>query len=313
VNGPYSDLLETIFEHKRAEVAMRKKAIPLTELEEEARRGPAALDFAGALRNAPHRPALIAEIKRASPSRGPLAADLDPVALARTYRAGGAAAISVLTDERFFRGSLDDLRAVAALQPRAPLLRKDFILDPYQVFEARAAGADAVLLIAAYLDSKLLCELHGIAEGLGMAALVEVHDEEDLERALACGPSLIGINNRDLHTFEVSLDVTRRIAPLIPPHIAVVAESGIFTPEHVRALGRGEVFRPDSLASTNSIRGTPRPYTTHARGVDAILVGEALVTAPDTAALVRALALAGRPNPDHRPAATEPPPASAAP
>jgi indole-3-glycerol phosphate synthase len=287
-------VLDAIFVHKRAEVAARKNAIPLAVLEEAARRQPAALDFAGALRNAPYHPALIAEIKRASPSRGPLAADLDPVALARTYRAGGAAAISVLTDERFFRGSLDDLRAVAALRPRAPLLRKDFVCDPYQVFEARAAGADAVLLIAAHLSVALLCELHAIVLSLGMAALVEVHDEEELERALACRPSLIGINNRDLRTFEVRLEVTSRIAPMIPPHIAVVAESGIFTPEHVR-----------DLASLSRRDGGP--------AVDAILVGEALVTAPDTAALVRALASAGRPNPDHRPAATEPPPASAAP
>jgi indole-3-glycerol phosphate synthase len=288
------DLLERIFEHKRQEVTARKAATPSSEVERAARARPPAHDFIGALRGAPYRPALIAEIKRASPSRGPLAADLDAISLAEAYTRGGAAAISVLTDECFFRGSLGDLEAVAALNARPPLLRKDFICDPYQIYEARAAGSDAVLLIAAYLDSLLLCELHSLARELGMTALVEVHDEADLARALACAPSLIGINNRDLRTFEVHLDVTRRLAPEVPPGVAVVAESGIFTPDHVRdlaALCRGD--------------GAP--------AVDAILVGEALVTAPDTEALAAALSSAGRPNPyrvpqvtDHRSASVRP-------
>ncbi len=253
----------------------RKALTPLAGLERAIRARPAARDFAAALRAASTRPALIAEIKRASPSRGPLAPDLDPITLAQTYVGGGATAISVLTDEKYFHGSLDDLRAVAALRLDAPLLRKDFICDPYQVYEARAAGADAVLLIAAHLEPELLCELHETARGLGMTALVEVHDEADLERALACRPALIGINNRDLRTFEVSLQTTCRLAPAIPAEIAVVAESGIFTPQHAR-----------DLAALTRADGAP--------AVDAILVGEALVTAPDTRALVNALATAGR-------------------
>lgn len=269
------DILTEIFAHKRDEIAARKAAMPLVELERLAGAQRPPHNFVAALRAAPSRPALIAEIKRASPSRGPLAPDIDPPALAQTYVAGGATAISILTDEKYFRGSLDDLRAVAELNLGVPLLRKDFICDTYQVYEARAAGADAVLLIAAHLEPVLLYELHETVRELGMTALVEVHDETDLARALACRPALIGINNRDLHTFEVSLETTYRLAPTITSEIAVVAESGIFTPQHVR-----------DLAEMAHLDGAP--------AVDAILVGEALVTTPDTRALVNALATAGR-------------------
>ncbi len=275
MSAPQQDILSEIFIHKRSEVATSKTITPLAELARLAGAQPLARDFAAALRAAPTRPALIAEIKRASPSRGALSPGLDPLALAQTYMTGGAMAISVLTDERYFGGSLDDLRAVAALHLGAPLLRKDFICDPYQVYEARAAGADAVLLIAAHLEPDLLCELQGVVRELGMTALVEVHDEGGLERALACKPTLIGINNRDLRTFEVSLQTTYRLASTIPAEIAVVAESGIFTPQHVR-----------DLAALTRADGAP--------AVDAILVGEALVTAPDTGVLVNALTAAGR-------------------
>jgi indole-3-glycerol phosphate synthase len=274
--APAPSILDAIFTHKRAEVAERKAAVPMADVARAARAAPPPLDMVAALRAAPHRPALIAEIKRVSPSRGPLAPDLDPVRLARAYAESGAAAISVLTDAHFFGGSLDDLRAVAGARLGVPLLRKDFVCDPYQVYEARAAGADAVLLIAAHLEFVLLCELHALAHDLGMAALIEVHTGAELASALACGPSLIGVNNRDLHTFQVSLKTTHRLAALIPAEIAVVTESGIFTPAHVRELA--EVRRPGGAC-----------------GVDAILVGEALVTAPDTAALARQLTSAGAP------------------
>jgi indole-3-glycerol phosphate synthase len=192
--------------------------------------------------------------------------DFDPLRLAQIYRENGAAAISVLTDERYFGGCLDHLRQIAAGRPgeldlRPPLLRKDFLFDPYQVYEARAAQADAVLLIVAALPPALLRDLHGLALELGMAALVEVHTSGELETALDCQARLIGINNRDLHDFTTSLETTLRFRPLIPPGIPVVAESGIHTVEDARRLSQA--------------------------GVDAILVGGALVTAEDVAGKVR--------------------------
>jgi indole-3-glycerol phosphate synthase len=271
-------MLDAIFAHKRAEVAAQRARVPLHELTRAALAMPNPPDFLASLRRAPCRPALIAEIKRASPSRGPLAPGLDPAALARIYADSGAAAISVLTDARFFGGSLDDLRTVAALELGVPMLRKDFICEPYQVYEARAAGASAVLLIAAHLEIQSLCELHRLALSLALTPLVEVHAADELDRALMCDPRLIGINNRDLHTFRVSLDATEMLSPRVPAHVVVVSESGIFTAEHVARL-----------AELRRSGGTP--------GVDAILVGEALVTAPDTAALTRLLSAAGHPNP----------------
>jgi indole-3-glycerol phosphate synthase len=209
--------------------------------------------------------ALIAEVKKASPSAGLIRQDFDPVHIARAYERGGAACISVLTDERFFQGSLAHLRLVRSAVD-LPLLRKDFILDPVQVLEARALGADAYLLIAAALAEGELGKLLAAGRELGMDALVEVHDEGDLGVALEAGADLIGINNRDLRTFQVGLDVTERLAPLVPAGVVVVAESGIRTCADVRRL--------------------------KACGIRAVLVGEALMRAADIEAATRELASA---------------------
>ncbi len=256
------NILDRIIRWKFEEVADRKSACPLETVQARAALAPPPRDFAAALQ-APGV-SLIAEIKRASPSKGLLCPNLDAPALARAYEANGAAAISVLTDERFFRGSLEDLRVVRQ-SVTIPVLRKDFILDPYQVYEARAAGADAVLLIVAALDDAALLELYELACKLGMAALVEVHNASELERALRIRPRIIGVNNRDLGTFEVDLETTVHLRPLIPPGVLLVAESGI----HHRA----DVAR------------------LKAAGVDGILVGEALVRATDVGARVKELVL----------------------
>ena len=205
-------------------------------------------------------PAIVAEIKRATPSAGPLRLDLDPARLASAYAEGGAAAISVLTEPEYFLGSLDDLRAASGA--RLPVLLKDFVIDRSQILEARAAGADSVLLIVRILGDEL-ADLLGLATSLGMEALVEVFDDADVDRAIAAGASLVGINHRDLETFEVDPERTGKIAPRIPDGITVVALSGVST--------RAEVLR---LASD---------------GADAVLVGEALVTASDPAAKLREL------------------------
>lgn len=261
------NILQEIFAHKHQEVALRRLEKPLAELQVLVEQAPRGLDFIAALQSAKHKPALIAEVKRASPSRGLLMPDFDPLRLAGLYRQNGAAAISVLTDERYFQGSLDYLAQIASLfadlQPGIPLLRKDFLFDPYQVYEARLAGADAVLLIAAMLSRQQLQELHSLSLELGMTPLVEVHTLDELEMILPYEPVLVGINNRDLHDFTVSLETTLRLRPHVPPGICVVAESGIHTAADVSRLG--------------------------AIGVDAVLVGEALVTAPDVGAVVRAL------------------------
>jgi indole-3-glycerol phosphate synthase len=265
--------LQEIFAHKREEIAREQLRVLLAEVRAQAATAPPPRDFVAALRQARGRPALIAEIKRGSPSRGLLVADFDPLRLAAIYADNDAAAISVLTDERYFGGSLDDLRAVAQAQGRRagglPLLRKDFICDPYQIYQARAAGADAILLIVASLAPPLLAELLALAHALGMAALVETHDEAELEIALASRARLIGINNRNLHDFTVSLETTLRLGRQVPAEVCLVAESGIFAAEDVARLA-----------------GVEREG---GRGVDAILVGEALVTAPDVGAKVRTL------------------------
>ncbi len=245
-------ILEKIITRTREDLALRQRVIPMREAHRAANDAPPCRDFTGALR-APGL-SLIAEVKRASPSQGTIRADLDPGALARTYADHGAAALSVLTDAPFFHGSLDDLRTARAAVS-LPVLRKDFILVPYQIYEARAAGADAVLLITATLDDPTLTDLHTLARMLGMAALVEVHNAEELERALAVEPAVVGINNRDLHTFEVRLETTERLRPHIPEDVIVVAESGVHTAADAQRL--------------------------HRTGVDAILVGTALVGAPD--------------------------------
>ncbi len=258
-------LLESIVAHKREELAGWKAAMPQARLEKMAIQQTPPLDFAAALQ----RPgvSLIAEVKRASPSRGLLRPELDPGQLAVTYVEGGAAAISVLTDERFFQGSLSDLVAVkAALRQvgrEAPVLRKDFILDVYHVYQARACGADAVLLIAAILEAEELANLLALTRELGMEALVEVHCEEELNRVLPLGPAIVGVNNRDLQDFSVDLATTVRLRPHIPCSIILVSESGIHSRADVERLARA--------------------------GVDAILVGEALVTAEDVVSKTREL------------------------
>ena len=263
-------LLDEIMAHKRDEIALQQTQHPLAEARAAAETTPPPLDFVAALRRAAARPALIAEIKRQSPSRGLLAPNFDPLRLARIYRENGAACISVLTDERYFGGSLEDLAGVRRQESRVPLLRKDFLCDPYQVYQARAAGADAVLLIVAALAPELLCELHALARSLGMAALVEAHTAEELETAMTCAPTLVGINNRDLHSFAVSLATTERLCRGLPAAVCVVAESGIH-----------------NAADVATVAAIARPDTT---GVDAILVGEALVTAADVGAKVREIA-----------------------
>lgn len=264
-------LLDSIIVHKRKELAGWKAAVPQARLEEAAARQAPPLDFAAALRQP--GVSLIAEVKRASPSRGLLRPELDPGQLAVTYVESGAAAISVLTDERFFQGSLSDLAAVKAALHQAgsevPALRKDFILDAYQVYQARAHGADAILLIAAILEVEELAELLALTRELGMEALVEVHCEEELDRVLPFGPAVIGVNNRDLQDFSVNLATTLRLRPHIPRSIILISESGIH--------GRADVER---LARA---------------GVDAILVGEALVTAEDVVSKIKELTQAGAP------------------
>uniref|UniRef100_A0A7C1X423 Indole-3-glycerol phosphate synthase n=1 Tax=Thermomicrobium roseum TaxID=500 RepID=A0A7C1X423_THERO len=259
-------ILDRILERTRVDLAERRRVISETVLREQALARPKPVAFAAALRG--ERIRVIAEVKRASPSRGVFAAGADAVTVAEDYLAGGAAALSVLTDGPFFHGSLEDLERVAmrahAGQPPVPVLRKDFIVDPYQVLEARAAGADALLLIVAALDRMQLTELLAATWELGMEALVEVHDEAELETALATGARVVGINNRDLRTFTVDLSVSERLAPRVPGDRIVVAESGIHRTSDVERLA--------------------------AAGVDAILVGEALMTAPNRQAAVAELA-----------------------
>jgi len=259
-------ILERILADKRRELERHRQEEPLVILRQKVAGMPPTGSLAQALRGPSL--GLIAEVKRASPSRGVLRADLDAQALVRTYAHSGAVAISVLTEEQHFQGSLDDLKAVRAVldgrgQPRPALLRKDFLFDAYHLFEARAYGADAVLLIAAALNPRLLAELMAVAGTLGLECLVEVHDEREVEQALAADAQVIGINNRDLRTFEVDLAVSERLRPLIPAERVVVAESGIHT--------RADVERLRAL------------------GVNAVLIGEALVTAEDPAARIREL------------------------
>lgn len=256
-------ILEDIVAAKRREVAERKARVPLAALEEHVATCPAPLDFLHALQGDGVR--LIAEVKKASPSRGVLRADFDPVSLAHTYAQNGAAAVSVLTDSHF-KGCLEHLAAVkeALLPLCVPVLRKDFILEPYQVFESRAYGADAILLIVAILQWEELSRLLALTTELGMGCLVEVHHEEELDVALEAGADVIGINNRDLRTFNIDLSVTERLAPRVPRCKTIVSESGIATQEDVARVQRA--------------------------GAHAVLVGEALVTAEDVATRVRELA-----------------------
>jgi indole-3-glycerol phosphate synthase len=253
-------ILDEIVESTRRRVAQLKSECPLAAVQEAARQQDAPRDFAGALSGPVI--SLIAEMKRASPSKGPLRPDLDASSLARTYRESGAAAVSVLTEPDYFQGGFADLEAARA-STELPVLCKDFIIDRYQVWEARAHGADAVLLIAAVLSQQEMLDLQEAARSLGMASLVEVHDQGELEKALDCRPGVVGINNRNLADFSVDLGTTTSLRPLVPPGIPVVSESGIHTRDDVIALQKA--------------------------GVQAILVGEALVTATDPAARIGAL------------------------
>lgn len=253
-------VLERILERKRVEVAALRRSPGESELTRAAGAGDAPRGFARALRSG-ERPRVIAEFKRASPSKGTIRAGADAAEIARAYAGAGAAALSVLTDREFFAGSLDDLRAARGACG-VPVLRKDFVVDPLQVLEARAAGADAVLLIVAALDDARLRELHAAIRALGMDALVEVHDRLELERALAIGAELVGVNNRDLHTFKTDVAVTRELAPLCRGR-TLVSESGL--------------ERAETLAALEAV------------GVHAFLVGEALMREPDPGAALRRL------------------------
>ena len=267
-----TDILRKIIAHKRTEIA----ALDAQSLRHAAESTPPPRDFLAAIkrRRIGPCPSLIAELKRASPSKGILAPHLDLFQVADIYTQNGASAISVLTDEKFFMGELETLHKLRfTCQAELPLLRKDFIIDESQLFETRANGADAVLLIAAVLtDDAIFADLHALALELGLTPLVEVHNESETERALKLKDvKLIGINNRDLATFEVSLETTERLRPMIPDGIVVVAESGAFTARDV-----------ERLANAN---------------VDAILVGEALVTSDDIGAKVRELSGVQVPSP----------------
>jgi indole-3-glycerol phosphate synthase len=251
-----SDILEKILKVKRAEIAAASAARPLAQVREAALAAPPARDFVGAIRAkmAEGKPAVIAEIKKASPSKGVIRENFDPAQIALSYARGGAACMSVLTDAQFFQGATEDLSKARAAAP-IPALRKDFIIDEYQVYEARALGADCILLIVAALDAPRMAALESLAHSLGMAVLVEVHDSAELEAALKLKTPLLGINNRDLRTFVTTLDTTVNLKGQVPSDRIVVTESGILTQDHVRML-RGH-------------------------GVPAFLVGEAFMRAAD--------------------------------
>jgi indole-3-glycerol phosphate synthase len=256
-------VLNQIISNTREELEHRKYDLPLSELQKIAEKQPAPLDFASALQGNEIR--LIAEVKKASPSRGIIRADFNPVEIARIYADNGASAISVLTEAKYFQGSLAYLKEIqlALKGKRLPLLRKDFIVDPYQVFESRAYGADSLLLIVAILKPEELEEMLELSHALDMMCLVEVHNEPELEIALKSGASIIGINNRDLNTFKVDLATTERLRPLIPPDRIVVSESGIKTREDIEKLIQMDI--------------------------DAVLIGESIVSEQDIAAKIKEL------------------------
>ena len=253
-------MLDKIVTQKREEVEQRKKAVPIACLQERIARQKPSLDFALALKSDHIR--MIAEVKQASPSRGMLRPNFDPIELAQIYAEGGAAAISVLTETNYFMGSIEHLAAIKEVV-QLPLLRKDFIFDTYQVYESRAYGANALLLIAAILSQRQLKELVSLSHSLGLRCLVEVHNEGEVERAVLSEAEIIGINNRDLNTFAVDINTTRRLRPLIPKEKIVVSESGIRSRSDMEKLRKWRV--------------------------DAVLVGEALVTAGDAMAKMREL------------------------
>ena len=251
-----SDILDRIVAVKQQEVAAAKKRKPLALVRADAESRVLTRDFVGAIRAkaAAGQPAVIAEVKKASPSKGVLREDFIPADIAQSYAEHGAACLSVLTDVQFFQGSVDYLKQARA-SCQLPVLRKDFMVDPYQIYESRAMGADAILLIAACLDDGQMQEMEAIAHGLDMAVLVEVHDQPELARALRLRTPLIGINNRNLKTFAVSLDTTLALRSQVPAERILVTESGIHTREDVLRMG--------------------------AAGVHAFLVGEAFMRAPE--------------------------------
>lgn len=255
-------VLQRIIAYKREEVAARRKAFAWGALDDAIAQQTLPRGFESALRAHSGDPALIAEIKKASPSKGTIRADFDPSALARAYAEAGAACLSVLTDEPSFHGNVSHL-AHARRACKLPLLRKDFLIDDWQVAESRAFGADAILIILAAVDDALASDLADAAAAFGMDALVEVHDETELDRALRLGCKMLGVNNRSLATFETDLAVTERLAVRVPPEVLLVSESGIST--------RDDVLR---------LKGA---------GVGAVLVGESLMRAPDVAAATRRL------------------------
>jgi indole-3-glycerol phosphate synthase len=259
-------ILDKILAHKVEEVAAAKNRLPLAELRPSAEASPKPKDFMGALKR--DTVALIAEVKKASPSKGVLIEDFQALEIGKAYSENGAAAISILTDEKFFMGHLDYLRLLSRELP-IPTLRKDFIIDPYQVYEARDAGAAAVLLIVAALEDAQMADLHALISSLGMAALVEVHNEEELERALKLNASLIGVNNRDLKSFHVDMGTTERIAKLCPPEITLVAESGMKSVEDVAAMGRigaAAVLIGEGLVTSGKLAETVREFSSQKRG-----------------------------------------------
>jgi indole-3-glycerol phosphate synthase len=254
-------LLAKIVDHKRGEIAAAKVRRPAERLQAELSAAPPVRDFVAALKAAKDI-GLIAEVKKGSPSAGTIRADFDPLAIANIYQSSGASCLSVLTDEKFFQGHLDYLTKIRETAS-VPVLRKDFIIDRYQVLEARIAGADAILLIAECLDDCTLRDLYFYASELGMESLIEIYDPENLDRVLKLEPALLGVNNRDLRTFEVDLNHTLEIVPRVPKSTLLVSESGIKT--------RGDVEK------------------LKAHGVGAILVGETLMRADDIASAVKEL------------------------
>jgi indole-3-glycerol phosphate synthase len=255
------NILEKIIRYKRdQELLLQKQALPLPDVQAKAAAAAPALDFVAGL-TAGSGMGLIAEIKKASPSKGLLCPNFDALQLASAYAGGGASALSVLTDEHYFQGSLGYLTQIRAVFPKLPLLRKDFIFDPYQIYQSRAAGADALLLIAAVLPDNLLAALLDLTCALGMEALIEIHNHAELRRVLPLEPRLLGVNNRNLETFQVDLNTSLDLRPLVPADICFVAESGIRSSADLQALS--------------------------AAGVNAVLIGEALVTAADVKSKVR--------------------------
>lgn len=246
-------ILDDIVAYKREELAAQKSSVSLAQLQAMPLFTQGPPSFMRGVRDKNGR-SIIAEVKKASPSKGVIRADFEPLALAKTYAANGAAAISVLTEKKFFQGSLEYLRLIRA-HVELPLLRKDFLFDPYQVYEARAFGASAILLIVAILTDNQIVELQSLAQSLGMDCLIEVHDEPELERALQCGVSLLGINNRDLRTFHTTIETSERLMQRIPPTVTVVSESGLSKVEQLVRL--------------------------EAQGVRAFLIGETFMAAPD--------------------------------